>query len=304
MMERFLLLSMALLSVSAAPPTEALRQLTKSHLAFQGNPCALQRSPTLQGVRDTASCRMPKTRLHSLSEASTVAHLEENVDRHMDHQLKARTEPEVSIDPLQLLPRHHGMVVKPHNQRASIACIVSHALDGISAIFSLACGSATLACMGILEWSSIASLALIIGSFTTAVGSLMVMPTRIPLCVPPRFSPLPLPFPSPFPLLCPHCLWAVLFQLSFSNLSRFFASSFACSHVHHLLIRVLSLSSCPLLLRPPSRRLLSTPPLLCLFVMCPPWGKIPCDDTPLHHSPLCTVLMTLVRSSGRAAMSG
>eukprot|EP00277_Geminigera_cryophila_P013637 CAMPEP_0179451932 /NCGR_PEP_ID=MMETSP0799-20121207/35943_1 /TAXON_ID=46947 /ORGANISM="Geminigera cryophila, Strain CCMP2564" /LENGTH=213 /DNA_ID=CAMNT_0021247599 /DNA_START=172 /DNA_END=813 /DNA_ORIENTATION=- len=168
---------MALLSVSAAPPTEALRQLTKSHLAFQGNPCALQRSPTLQGVRDTASCRMPKTRLHSLSEASTVAHLEENVDRHMDHQLKARTEPEVSIDPLQLLPRHHGMVVKPHNQRASIACIVSHALDGISAIFSLACGSATLACMGILEWSSIASLALIIGSFTTAVGSLMLLAT-------------------------------------------------------------------------------------------------------------------------------
>lgn len=32
MMERFLLLSMALLSVGAAPPNEALRQLTKSHL--------------------------------------------------------------------------------------------------------------------------------------------------------------------------------------------------------------------------------------------------------------------------------
>ena len=56
---------------------------------------------------------------------------------------------------------------------------VSLVLDGLSGIFSLACGTATLACMGIVEWSTLASLAVLVGSLSTAIGGLMVLATAV-----------------------------------------------------------------------------------------------------------------------------
>ena len=56
---------------------------------------------------------------------------------------------------------------------------VSLVLDGLSGIFSLACGTATLACMGIVEWSTMASLAVLVGSLSTAIGGLMVLATAV-----------------------------------------------------------------------------------------------------------------------------
>ena len=56
---------------------------------------------------------------------------------------------------------------------------VSLVLDGLSGIFSLACGTASLACMGIVEWSTLASLAVLVGSLSTAIGGLMVLATAV-----------------------------------------------------------------------------------------------------------------------------
>lgn len=140
----------------------------KGHMAFQARPCGSHHS---QGAHHAASCR--RTRLYALSDAvGNAARVETNSDMHTDLQ-QADELQAVPINPL----KYHGVGAKPHDKRASVACALSHVLDGISAVFSLACGSATLACMGILEWSTIAWLAVIIGYFTTAVGSLMVLAT-------------------------------------------------------------------------------------------------------------------------------
>ena len=42
---------------------------------------------------------------------------------------------------------------------------LSHLLDGFSALFSLACGSASLACLGFIEWSTLATIVVLIGCY-------------------------------------------------------------------------------------------------------------------------------------------
>jgi len=67
--------------------------------------------------------------------------------------------------------------VKSLEERGAWQAYFSRILDGISALFSLACGSATLACMGVLEWSTLATLGVFVAWLSTAIGSLMVVAT-------------------------------------------------------------------------------------------------------------------------------
>jgi len=78
-----------------------------------------------------------------------------------------------SMDSLE----HDGASVKSLDERSAWQAYLSRILDGISALFSLACGSATLACMGVLEWSTLATLGVFVASLSTAIGSLMVVAT-------------------------------------------------------------------------------------------------------------------------------
>lgn len=58
---------------------------------------------------------------------------------------------DVSMNPLE----YKSVVAEPRGKHAVWKSHLSHLLDGLSALFSLACGSATLACMGVLEWRSV-----------------------------------------------------------------------------------------------------------------------------------------------------
>ena len=79
----------------------------------------------------------------------------------------------VALEPLQV----NGVSPEPHGRRGGWQALLSHVLDAVSALFSLACGSATLACMGVLEWSTLATLGVFVASLSTAIGSLMVVAT-------------------------------------------------------------------------------------------------------------------------------
>ena len=70
-----------------------------------------------------------------------------------------------------------GASTEPGRQKGQWQAHLSRILDGISALFSLACGSATLACMGVLEWSTLATIGVFVASLSTAIGSLMVIAT-------------------------------------------------------------------------------------------------------------------------------
>ena len=59
---------------------------------------------------------------------------------------------ELHVQEMPINPLKYNSVAKPEGKRAIWKAHLSHLLDGLSALFSLACGSATLACMGVLEW--------------------------------------------------------------------------------------------------------------------------------------------------------
>lgn len=82
---------------------------------------------------------------------------------------------DVSINPL----KYKSVVAEPRGKHGMWKSHLSHVLDGLSALFSLACGSATLACMGILEWSTLATVVAFVGYLSTAVGSVMVLATAV-----------------------------------------------------------------------------------------------------------------------------
>lgn len=82
---------------------------------------------------------------------------------------------DVSMNPLE----YKSVVAEPRGKHAVWKSHLSHLLDGLSALFSLACGSATLACMGVLEWSTLATMVAFVGYLSTVVGSLMVLATAV-----------------------------------------------------------------------------------------------------------------------------
>jgi len=71
-----------------------------------------------------------------------------------------KTADEINVADVPINPLKYKSVVPPCRGPACWQSHLSHVLDGLSALFSLVCGSATLACMGILEWRSVPGVAL------------------------------------------------------------------------------------------------------------------------------------------------
>ena len=71
-----------------------------------------------------------------------------------------KTADEINVADVPINPLKYKSVVPPCRGPACWQSHLSHVLDGLSALFSLMCGSATLACMGILEWRSVPGVAL------------------------------------------------------------------------------------------------------------------------------------------------
>lgn len=184
-------LSLLLLSSVGAIDVE-LRKSSARALprAFHANPGVSHRRSAVSGGASAAACR--RTRLYSLSDAGeSVLRLQQDVGlQEQTHQVQPRMQAsafdggsalsadklhvqEVPINPLKF----NGVGAAPHGKAAVWKSHLSHVLDGISALFSLGCVSCTLACMGILEWSTLATMVLFVGSFSTAMGSLMVLAT-------------------------------------------------------------------------------------------------------------------------------
>jgi hypothetical protein len=152
----------------------AARLLTVASLgrAFQVSPGAANRRPALSDRGDSAACRSRRTAVHALADAgdnmrSPASRIEasgQGAAAEAGRAEAGRAEGEgevltadelnvadVSINPL----KYKSVVAEPRGKHGMWKSHLSHVLDGLSALFSLACGSATLACMGILEWRSV-----------------------------------------------------------------------------------------------------------------------------------------------------
>jgi len=152
------------------------------HMAFHGSGCVSHRRTALAHEGGAATCR--RTRLFSLSESFDKFSLSSRPDRSRadadvgEQPDRGLSEEEIHVKEVPINPLKYKGVAKPEGNRALWTAHLSH-LDGLSALFSLACGSATLACMGILEWSTLATLGVFVGYFSTAVGSVMVLATAV-----------------------------------------------------------------------------------------------------------------------------
>jgi len=183
---RMLLLGAAVSMAGALNVGELELRQPARQLAFVNVGSATHRRFQMLAPADAASCR--RTRPCSCSEAGDSTPQTSRMAGGSD--ARGKKEPrsgEVDVQRgdellVQEIPsmdslEHDGASVKSLDERSAWQAYLSRILDGISALFSLACGSATLACMGVLECSTLATLGVFVASLSTAIGSLMVVAT-------------------------------------------------------------------------------------------------------------------------------
>lgn len=128
--------------------------------AFQASPGASNRRPALSGRGDSAACR-PRTAVSALSDAGdNLRSSAARVGAGAGANAAGKTSDEINVADVPINALKFQSVVPPCRGPACWQSHLSHVLDGLSALFSLMCGSATLACMGILEWRSVPGVAL------------------------------------------------------------------------------------------------------------------------------------------------
>ena len=135
-----------------------LRHICVSTSAFQANSGVSHRRAAY------VSCR--RTRFFHLSDASGPAlHIGAGAGSQSEQALQSKAVNGVKRVDRALLTDEHivqkmplkplefkGVGAMPHCKSEAWKARITHVLDGMSALFSLGCVSATLACMGILEW--------------------------------------------------------------------------------------------------------------------------------------------------------